>query len=105
EQEKKKTNRKQKDIETEVRRGYGVALTTVENGLAKFPRHWALLCARAALLHDRACYEQEIAKSADFSAQRSEALHLFAEAAERYRALVATHTLSQADETPQVYDQ
>jgi hypothetical protein len=105
EQEKKKTKRKQKDIEVEVRRGYVVALATVENGLAKFPDHWALVCAKAALLHDRACYEQEIAKSSDFSAQRSQALALFQKAAERYRAVVASRTLSEDDETTEVYDQ
>src|SRR5262249_51193942 len=56
EQEKKKTKRKAKDIEVEVRRGYGVALATIDNGLTKFPDHWDLLCAKAALLHDRVGY-------------------------------------------------
>jgi hypothetical protein len=105
EQEKKKTKRKQKDIEVEVRRGYAVALATVENGLAKFPDHWSLLCARAALLHDQVTYEQEIAKTADFSTRRSQALELFRKAAERYRELIASKTLPEDEETTQVYDQ
>jgi hypothetical protein len=105
EQERKKTKRKAKDIELEVRRGYEVALETVENGLAKFPDHWALLCARAALLHDQVTYEQEVAKSADFSARRAQALALFQQAAERYHALVASQTLAEDEETTQVYDQ
>lgn len=105
EQEKKKTKRKQKDIESEVRRGYEVALATVENGLTKFPDHWALLCARAALLHDQITYEQEIARSSNFSERRARALALFQEAAERYRILVASRTLSEDEETTQVYDQ
>lgn len=105
EQEKKKTKRKQKDIEVEVRRGYEVALKTVANGLAQFPNDWALMCAKAALLHDRTTYEQEIAKSSDFSAQRRQALELFQKAAERYRQLVATRALSEDDESTQVYDQ
>jgi hypothetical protein len=104
-QEKSKTKRKQKDIEVEVRRGYDVALTTIENGLRKFPDHYALVCARAALLHDQVTYEQEIAKTADFSARRAQALALFQTAADRYRDLVASRTLSEDEETTQVYDQ
>jgi hypothetical protein len=105
EQEKKKTKRKQKDIEVEVRRGYKVALATVEDGLKQFPDHWALVNAKAALLHDQATYEQEIAKSSSFSAQRSQALGLFQKAAELYRILIASRTLPEDEETTQVYDQ
>src|SRR5207244_13345095 len=72
EQEKKKTKRKQKDIEAEVRRGYDVALDTVESGLAKFPGHYALLCAKAALLHDQLTYEQDISRASEFSKRRRE---------------------------------
>jgi hypothetical protein len=104
EQEKKKTKRKQKDIEAEVRRGYEVALATVENGLGKFPDHWALLCAKAALLHDQATYEQDLAKSSGFSGRRAQAFALFQKSAERYRALVATRALPEDEETTQVYD-
>ena len=43
EQEKKKTKRKQKDIQAEVLRGYEVARGVIEDGLEKFPDHWALL--------------------------------------------------------------
>jgi hypothetical protein len=105
EQEKKKTKRKQKDIELEVRRGYAVALGTIEDGLRKFPDDWGLLCAKAALLHDQVTYDQDVAKSSDFSARRAQAMALFQKAAERYHALVATRTLSEDEETTQVYDQ
>ena len=37
EQQKKKTNRKKKDIEAEVLRGYAVARGVIEDGLKKFP--------------------------------------------------------------------
>jgi hypothetical protein len=105
EQEKKKTKRKAKDIEIEVRRGYVVAQNTVDDGLKRFPDHYALILAKAALLHDQIVYEQEIAKSSSFTAKRSDALALFQKAADRYRDLVATRKLSEDEETTEVYDQ
>jgi hypothetical protein len=105
EQEKQKTKRKQQDIELEVRRGYDVALATIDSGLTKFPDDWGLLCAKAALLHDLVTYDQEVAKTSSFSARRSEALALFKKAAERYHALVATRILSEDEESTQVYEQ
>ncbi|MGL4420827.1 MAG: hypothetical protein ACRCZF_09205 [Gemmataceae bacterium] len=105
EQEKKKTKRKQKDIESEVKRGYTVAIETVEDAMKKFPDHWALTCAKAAILHDQLNYEAELSKSSKFSARREYCFELFAKSAEQYAKLVSSRTLSEDEETTQVYDQ
>jgi hypothetical protein len=95
-QEQKKTKRKKKDIEAEVLRGYAVAHATVADGLKRFPDNWALLAARAGLLHDEINYRQELNKSADFSARRTEAFAVYRKAAAEYakavRALPRTST-------------
>ena len=87
-QTQSKTNRKKKDIEAEVLRGYAVARQTVADGLAKFPGEWSLLTAEAALLHDEVNYRQELEKAADFSAKRAASFDLFAKAAEAYAKAV-----------------
>jgi hypothetical protein len=92
EQQTKKTNRKKKDLEAEVLRGYQVARKSVADGLAKFPGHWALLLAEASLMHDEVNYRQELDKKADFSANRQKALARFAEAAAAYAELAPTLT-------------
>lgn len=102
EQTKKKTNRKKKDIEAEVLRGYAVANTVVEDGLRKFPDHWALLAAKASLLHDEINYKQELNKSTTFSAKRNEAFALYKKAAEQYAKDVPK--IPEDDRTNQVYD-
>jgi hypothetical protein len=84
EQQKKKTNRKQKDIQVEVLRGYALAGTVVSDALKQFPEDWSLHLARAALLHDETNYRQEIAKSADFSKKRAAAIAAFHKAAALY---------------------
>lgn len=104
EQEKKKTKRKQKDIEAEVKRGYEVALQTVESGLHKFPDHYALLCAKAALLHDQLTYEQDIERAPDFTPRRKNILALFAKAADRYGKVLGGRTLTEDEESTEVYD-
>ena len=48
EQNDKKTNRKTKDIQAEVTRGYAVALEVVHRALKQFPDDWSLTLARAA---------------------------------------------------------
>lgn len=102
-QKDKKTNRKQKDIQAEVLRGYALAGKVVEDALAKFPDDWALTLARAALLHDEVNFKQEVAKSSEFSANREEAFKGFAQAAKLYAAKVKQ--LSEDEETTKVYDQ
>ena len=104
EQEKKKTKRKQKDIEAEVKRGYEVALQTLESGLAKFPNHYALMSAKAALLHDQLTYEQDIARASDFSQRRRSILAQFAAAADQYEKVVRSRVLTEDEESTDVYD-
>jgi hypothetical protein len=102
EQEKNKTKRKKKDIEAEVTRGYEVARQTVEDGLKKFPDHWALLAAKASLIHDEINYRQELAKTSDFSAKRGEAFALYKKAADQYARVVKS--LREDEQTNQVYE-
>ncbi len=85
-QKDKKTNRKQKDIQAEVLRGYELALQTTDAAIAKNPGNWELLLVKAALKHDENNYRQEVAKSSEFSARRIEALQDFRKAAEAYAA-------------------
>ena len=102
EQTKKKTNRKKKDIEAEVLRGYAVANQVVEDGLKKFPDHWALLAAKASLLHDEINYRQELNKSSTFTARRNDAFALYKKAAEQYAKEVAT--IPEDERTNLVFD-
>jgi hypothetical protein len=103
EQKNKKTNRKSKDIQVEVQRGYAVARAVVERGRKQFSDEWSLRLAHAALLHDENNYQQELAKSSDFSAKRQAALVEFRKAAEEYAARVKD--LSEDEETTQAYEQ
>ena len=64
EQEKSKTKRREKDIRAEVLRGYEVARSVIDRGLAKHPDDWALVLARATLMHDENNYLQEIERIA-----------------------------------------
>lgn len=79
-----KTNRKQKDIEAEVQRGYELAQSVLARALESHPGAWQLEVARASLLHDLNNYRNDIKKTSDFSGSRKEALELFAKAAEHY---------------------
>ena len=69
-QKKNNTNRKQRDIQAEVRRGYELSLTVVRQALEKHPDHWALVMAEAAVLHDQNDFRQEIEKFSKFSERR-----------------------------------
>jgi hypothetical protein len=102
-QKDKKTNRKQKDIQAEVLRGYSLANAVLGAALRKFPDDWSLRLARAALLHDENNYRQEVAKSSEFAARRDEAFAVFQNAAERYASQV--RSLREDEETAQVYEQ
>jgi hypothetical protein len=103
EQQQKKTNRRKKDIEQEVLRGYAVAHGVVADGLKKFPDHWALLAAAAGLIHDEVNFKQELAKSADFSARRNQAFALYKKAAAEYAKGAAS--LPENEQTVSVYEQ
>ena len=86
EQEKNKTNRRQKDIEAEVRRGYEVAMAVTDKATKEHPEDWSLQLAKATLLHDRNDYEQELSRSTDYAATRRAALDEFHKAAKLYVA-------------------
>ncbi len=83
-QEKNKTKRKQKDIESEVNRGYEVARSVLDDGLAQHKGHWALLLVRAALQHDEIDYRRTIGNDVKFAEQRLLAFADFEAAADRY---------------------
>lgn len=102
-QEQKKTKRKKKDIEAEVLRGYEVAHAAVRDGLKKFPNHWSLLAAQAGLMHDEINYRQELNKSANFSAKRTEAFQVYRLAAEEYAK--AVRSAPDSEHTTSVYEQ
>ncbi len=102
-QKDKKTNRKSKDIQAEVVRGYAVAQAVLDKGLEKNPDHWALYLASAALRHDENNYQQELAKTSQFSAQREKAMASFQKAAQLYAEQVKD--LSQDEETIQAFEQ
>ena len=97
-----KTNRKQKDIEAEVVRGYDVAKSVVERGLQGHPDEWSLQLAWSSLLHDENNYQKELKPDAKFSENRSDSFDGFARAAELYAA--AAQDLTEDEETAQVYE-
>ncbi len=101
-QKDKQTRRRQKDIQNEILRGYEVALSVADRGLADHPDDWALTLARAAVLHDENNYAQEIARSSDFAARREAAFAEFARAAELYAAGLAERP--EDEETSRPYD-
>jgi hypothetical protein len=102
-QQQKKTNRKKKDIEAEVLRGYEVARGVIADGLNRFPDHWALLAAQAGLMHDEVNYRQELSKSSDFSRQRSEAFQAYRQAAGQYAKAVVG--IPENEQTTSLYEQ
>jgi hypothetical protein len=85
-QKEAKTRRRQKDIQSEVLRGYSVARSVVERGLVDHPQSWELRLALAAILHDENNYNQEIATDSSFAGSRQSAFDVFARAARDYAA-------------------
>lgn len=102
EQEAKKTRRKQKDIEAEVRRGYEVAAALVAEGLKKHTDNWQLQLAHACLVHDENAFRQAISPDSEFSRRRLDALAEFAKAAELYAKQVPK--LREEEQTADVYE-
>ena len=102
EQEKQKTKRREKDIRGEVLRGYEVARSVVDQGLKRYPDHWALVLARASILHDENNYRQELEKSAEYAPRRQQAFAEFQKAAKLYTAAVPS--LPQDEQNTQVYE-
>lgn len=87
-QENAKTQRKKKDIEAEVVRGYRVALAVCENGLERHEGDWRLRMAKASLMLDEAAFRRDIEPNSEFSEDRLAALAEFRGAAESYTAAV-----------------
>lgn len=81
-----KTNRKKKDIEAEVQRGYEIAQSLLQMALKAHPDAWQLRVARGAMLHDLNNYRNDLQKSSSFSADRRAALAVLEEAAATYCA-------------------
>ena len=79
-----KTNRKKKDIQAEVERGYAMAQEVLRRALKAHPDHWRLQVARAAMLHDLNNYQNDIQKSSGFAKKRQDALDLFGTSAASY---------------------
>ncbi|MBV9122062.1 MAG: hypothetical protein JO112_01720, partial [Planctomycetes bacterium] len=102
-QKDKKTNRKTRDIQAEVLRGYDLAQTVTEDALKKFPDDWSLHLARAALHLDEAYYRQELARYPEFSRRRDEAFAEFQQAARLYAARVKG--LGEEEQSTKVYEQ
>ena len=103
EQKKQGTKRKKRDIQMEVQRGYEVANAVLEGGLAKYPDTWQLTVAKAAIKHDQNDFQQEVAKSTEYSARRKAAFALYAKAAEQYASTV--EDLPENEQTTTVFDQ
>ncbi len=101
-QTQQKTKRKEKDIRAEVLRGYEVALSVVDQGLARYPDHWALVLSRAAIQHDENNYRQQLERSSEFAPRRQQAMADFQKAAKLY--LAAAPDLSEAEQNTQVFD-
>ena len=101
-QKEAKTKRRQRDIQAEVLRGYEVARTVTEQGLADFPDSWQLILALASVMHDENNFRQEIAKDSEFSGKRQEAFREFERAGEAYAAQL--DELLEEEETVSVYE-
>jgi hypothetical protein len=102
EQTEKKTNRKQKDIQTEVLRGYGVAKAVVSRGIEKFPNDWTMVMVKAALEHDEANFLHEIEKTSEYAPRVVSAMQQFAQAAKMYAEGV--RKLSEDEETTRAFE-
>lgn len=88
-QKNKKTKRRKKEMEAEVVRGYEVAKQLVADALANHPDSWALVNARAALMHDENNYKSELANNNSFALDRRAAMDQFKKAADLYVATVS----------------
>ena len=83
-QEQQKTQRKQKDIEVEVLRGYRVANTVADLGLKKYADDWRLRLAQSLLRLDENAYRHQISPSTKFAEDRASALVEIQQAAASY---------------------
>jgi hypothetical protein len=102
EQEKKKTRRKQKDVEAEVLRGYRVAGELLARAFTKYPDDWRLTLAQACLTFDENSFQHELKPDSTFSHRRLDALARFRKAAELYANQVGS--LREDEQTTLVYE-
>lgn len=101
-QKNAKTNRKKKDLEAEVLRGFATAREVVERALAGGADDWRLLLALASIDHDENEYRNELEKRSEYAAKRRAAFDQFARAADRY---VAQSSFLEIDEeTPEAFE-
>lgn len=101
-QKNAKTNRKQKDVEAEVVRGYGVANTVLKSGMAAYPDHWQLQLAKAAMAFDENEYYNELQNSSEYSARREAAISEYRKAAELY--IKAAQELEEEKQNTSVFE-
>ena len=83
-QEKTKTKRREKDIRAEVLHGYELSRNVIDAALKKHPDQWALVLARASVLHDENNYRKELERDPQFAPKRQLALDEFRRAATLY---------------------
>ncbi len=89
EQEKSKTKRRENRhsrAERYASASYEVAREVIDRGLGKHPDHWALVLARATLMHDENNYLQELERTPEFAPRRQRAFEEFRRAALLYVA-------------------
>ncbi|MEZ6096985.1 MAG: hypothetical protein R3C03_22640 [Pirellulaceae bacterium] len=102
EQEDKKTNRREPEVQAEVRRGYSVAIALAQDSLKSEPDDWRLNLALASLLFDENAWEQTVQKSSEFSNRRDQAFERFRLAAAKYTDVVAR--LEESEQSTDVFD-
>ena len=86
-QEAQNTNRKEKDVQREVVRGYEVARSLIQSAMQTNPQNWRLHMTLASLMHDENDYSQSINKSSEYSERRKSAFEQFARATKCYEAI------------------
>ncbi len=101
-QEDKQTKRRQKDIEQEIVRGYGVAAEVTSKALGDHPEDWALSVAAASIAHDENNFRQELEKTPEFTSRRHNALAGFSQAADYYSAILPT--LKEKEQTVSLFE-
>jgi hypothetical protein len=88
-QKDQKTKRRKKEMEAEVVRGYAVAKALVASALVNNEDSWALLSARASLMHDENNYKSDLANHNGFANDRKAAMAEFKKAADIYISQVS----------------
>jgi hypothetical protein len=97
-----KTKRKQRDIQQEVIRGYGVATAVVNSGLTRYPDDWNLVLAKASLAHDLNDFRRELSPDSQYTERRENTFEDFRRAAELYSKTVGT--IKPAEETTKAFE-